>query len=223
MRLEDVKASAEEAGLAWRGAFHPGPEDMPDDAACGTLVMLGFAGAAQWPGFTAAAEYRDGRPHPLDRWSHRVISSLARELGARPYFPFLGPPFAPFILWAEKAEPVHRSAMGMMIHPDFGLWHAWRGALAFEHRFELPRRDLRPSPCDACRDKPCITACPVDAFASGDYDVPKCAAHITRREGAECVDTGCRSRRACPVGAEYRYSPEQAAFHMRAFIGRPLR
>jgi hypothetical protein len=28
---------------------------------------------------------------------------------------------------------------------------------------------------------------------------------------------GCRARRACPVGRDYRYAPDQAAFHMRPF------
>ncbi len=32
------------------------------------------------------------------------------------------------------------------------------------------------------------------------------------------MDLGCRARRACPVGREYFYDPEQAAFHMRAFL-----
>jgi hypothetical protein len=29
---------------------------------------------------------------------------------------------------------------------------------------------------------------------------------------------GCRARRACPVGAEHAYGPEQANFIMAAFL-----
>ncbi len=219
MTLAQVRATVEAAGLSYRGAFHPDTDDMPADEAAGTLVMLGFVGAVNWPTFTASPEYKDGRPHPLDRWSYKVINGLAKDLSARAYFPFTAPPM-PFIRWAQKAEPVRPSAMGMMIHPDFGLWHAWRGALAFQEKLDLPPPDERPKPCDSCEEKPCLAACPVNAFdGTGAYNVPACATHIRRPEGADCVSDGCRARRACPVGATYQYTPEQAEFHMRSFRG----
>ncbi len=219
MTLEGVRAAANAAGLAFRGAFHPEPDDLPLGNRAGTLVLLGFVGGEQWAGFVASPEYQDGKPNPLDRWSHRVISALARELNARPYFPFTAP-FMPFIRWAQKAEPVRPSAIGMLIHPDFGLWHAWRGALAFDEAMDLPPRDARPRPCDACEDKPCLSACPVDAFdGTGAFDVASCGGHIRRPEGADCMSLGCRARRACPVGRDYQYSDQQTAFHMRAFRG----
>jgi hypothetical protein len=31
------------------------------------------------------------------------------------------------------------------------------------------------------------------------------------------MTTGCKARLACPIGAAYRYEPEQMAFHMEAF------
>ena len=220
MTLDRVKALAEAAGLSWRGAFHPGAEDLPGAAVAGTIILLGFVGGENWAAFSSSPEYDDGEPHALDRWSHRVISALAMDIGATPYFPFTGPPFAPFMQWAAKAEPVRQSAIGMMIHPDFGTWHAWRGALLFEEKFKLPSKDERPNPCDACREKPCLSACPVNAFADGAYDVSACDSHLREEEGADCTARGCRARRACPVGARYRYGAEQAAFHMRAFIGR---
>jgi len=216
--LSTVKAAAEKAGLSYRGAFHPDADDMPAGHAAGTLVMLGFL-RADWPAFTVSPEYRDGRPHPLDRWSHRVVSALARDLGARPYFPFTAP-LMPFIRWAQKAEPVYPSAMGMMIHPTFGLWHAWRGALAFGERLDLPAPDDRPRPCDACADKPCLSACPVNAFdGTGAFNVAACSAHIRSPAGVDCMEKGCAARRACPVGQDYQYTPEQAAFHMKSFRG----
>jgi hypothetical protein len=217
--LSRIKAAVEGAGLAFRGAFHPGADDMPASAPAGTLVMVGFVGRQQWAGFSGSPEFRDGRPHPLDRWSYRVVSALASRLGARPYFPFTSP-FMPFVRWAQKAEAVAPSEIGMLIHPDFGLWHAWRGALAFDDKFDLPPRDSRPRPCDSCEEKPCLSTCPVKAFnGNGAYDIRACGAHIRRPEGVDCVELGCRAKRACPVGAEFRYGREQAEFHMRAFRG----
>lgn len=217
MTLDDVRAAAEASGLAFRGAFHPDPDDVPAGASARTIVMLGFVGGEQWANFTSSPEFRDSQPSPLDRWSYRVVSDLAGELGAQAFFPFTAP-LMPFIRWAQKAEPVYPSAIGMLIHPDFGLWHAWRGALGFDAEMELPPRDERPRPCDSCDDKPCLSACPVSAFdGSGAFDVASCGTHVRGAWGADCRTTGCLSRRACPVGSVYTYSAQQAAFHMRAF------
>ena len=219
MTLDEVIRSVENAGLAYRGAFHPQPEEMPEGAPVGTLVMLGFVGAGQWDRFAASPEKNDGAPHPLDRWSYRVISALGGDLGGTPLFPFTGPPFMPFIKWAQRAESVRPSAIGMLIHPDYGLWHAWRGALAFSEKFELPPADARPTPCKTCVEKPCLSACPVNAYQPDGYNVAACGGHIRRPEGGDCMGGGCRARRACPVGKELQYGPDQAAFHMRSFRG----
>lgn len=220
MRLDEVKTAAEAAGLAFRGGFHPESGDLPEGVSAGTILMLGFVGSAQWNVFASSPEVGDGKPHPLDRWSWRVINDLAAQFGARALFPFTGPPFMPFIRWARKAEPVYPSEIGMLIHPDFGLWHAWRGALAFEQALDLPPPDNRPRPCDACIEKPCLSACPVNAFSGGGaYDVAKCVAHIRTPEGEDCMTLGCRARRACPVGRDHQYTLKQAAFHMRSFSG----
>jgi hypothetical protein len=48
--------------------------------------------------------------------------------------------------------------------------------------------------------------------------VAACVGHLETPAGAECMAEGCRARRACPVGTDYRYEPAQAAFHMRAFL-----
>jgi len=215
--LADVRSAIESRGLSYRGAFHPAADDLPNGGGVGTLVLVGFTGNTNWRHFNDAPEAGDGKPDPLDRWSLRVITALADELGAAALFPFQGPPWLPFVRWAQKAEPVHPSAIGLLIHPDWGLWHSWRGALTFRERFELPAPDRRPRPCDTCMEKPCLTACPVSAFTASGYDVAACVAHIDSAAGTDCVEEGCRARRACPIGREHRYSPDQAAFSMRAF------
>ena len=183
----------------------------------GTLVLVGFTGNRNWPYFKQSPEARDGEPGPLDRWSFRTISAIAEKLGATALFPFIGPPWLPFQRWAQKAEPLHPSPIGMLIHPDWGLWHSWRGALGFHERLELPPPDLRPSPCDSCTDKPCLGACPVNAFTPGNYDVAACVAHIDTPAGTDCMEEGCRARRACPIGREHRSSPDQARHSMYSF------
>ena len=220
--LVQVATAAAAVGIALRGAIHPVAEDhvpaMPDGRPAGTLVLAGFVGQGQWPVFAASAEAADGRADPLDRWSRRVVGGLAAGLGAMALYPFGGPPWLPFQRWARKAEPVHSSPLGVLIHPDWGLWHSYRGALVFAKHLALPERRERPSPCDTCAEKPCLSACPVGAFTLERYDVGACVGHLRSAAGHDCMELGCRVRQACPIGVEHRFGPEQAGFHMRAFL-----
>ena len=225
MRHKDIVADIERIteivaphGLIVRGGFHPVAADaVPGDPA--TLILIGNAGPQMWQAFEAArTEGRyAGSAKPLDDWVRDALCDVATAIGAAPLFPFGGPPHLPFQRWAQRAEPVYPSPLGVLIHPDYGLWHAYRGALAFTERLDLPPPDTRPRPCDTCADKPCLTACPVGAFGPDGYDVPVCVAHISTPAGADCMDLGCRARRACPVGRDYIYEPAHAAFHMAAF------
>ncbi|MFQ5783628.1 MAG: hypothetical protein ACE5H8_02240 [Alphaproteobacteria bacterium] len=217
--LATVEATLREVGFTPRGAFHPAPEDgappLDDGRPTATLVLAGNVGPAMWQAF--ALRRRDA-PDPLDRWTRRTLEPLAGRLDARALFPFGGPPHLPFQRWARRAEPVWPSPIGPLIHADYGLWHAYRGALAFAQRLDLPPSGTRANPCDACAEKPCLDACPVGAFKSGVYDISACAGHIATTAGADCMALSCRARRACPVGRGYAYEPEQARFHMAAFL-----
>lgn len=217
-----LRAAAGEAGLSPRGGFHCGPEDavppLPDGREARTLVLLGNVGADIWPIFQAGPEARDGQPNPLDRWSARSIDALAARFGGLGLYPFGGPPYRPFQRWAQRAEPVWPSPLGLLIHAEHGLWHAYRGALAFAEAFDLPVRPGQSSPCESCPGKPCLSTCPVAAFSPAGYDVPACAAHIDAAAGRDCLEAGCLARRACPAGQEGLYHPGQAGFHMAAFL-----
>ena len=220
--LAEIEAAVRGLGLAPRGAFTCTVEDavpaQPDGRESRTLVLIGNHAGGFWSSFQAAPEAQDGRPDPLNRWSERVIGGLAADFGGLALFPFGGPPYRPFQRWAQRAEPVAASPLGMLIHPDYGLWHAYRGAIALAEALPLPPREARPSPCDSCVEKPCLSACPVGAFTAAGYDVAACAGHVAAPAGADCLDLGCRARRACPVGREHSYAPPQARFHMAAFV-----
>ncbi len=221
MRLEAVVDLAEVHGMAGRGAFHPDPSDevpaLPDRTPAATLLLLGLVGSKKWSVFANSPEVNDGDVDPLDRWSRRIIDGLAASFDGVALYPFGGPPYLPFQRWARKADSVHPSPLGMLIHPHWGLWHSYRGALAFRRHFALPPRVSIPSPCAACAAKPCLSACPVGAFAPGRYDVASCVRHLATPAGRDCVELGCRARNSCPVGAAHRYGADQAMFHMRAF------
>lgn len=220
--FERLRTEAEALGLALRGGFHPEAADgvpvFPDGAVARTVVLFGFVGTTEWPVFASSAEYADGRPHPLDRWSRRVLEAIGAHYGAAGLFPAPGPPWLPFQRWAQRAEPVHLSPLGILIHPDFGLWHAYRGALAFRTRLALPDPDRRPSPCSSCVAKPCLSTCPAAAVTPNHYDHRACAEHVASEAGADCFRLSCRARRSCPIGAAHRYGAVQSSFHMAAFL-----
>jgi hypothetical protein len=212
--LPAIEMAAAPEALAVFGAFHPGPEDDTPEGT-GTLVLLGSKEPGFWAHFTASPEFADGAADPLDRWSSRVIGTLADRLGAQPLFPFGGPPYRPFLAWAVRSGRAWTSPVGLLVHDTAGLMVAYRGALALPGRLDLPATpDI---PCTRCADHPCRTACPVDALTPEGYDVPACRAFLGTPAGKDCYDSGCRVRRACPVSKSYGRLPDQSGFHMRAF------
>ena len=219
--VESAFETIRRTGLVPRGALRLDESERRGPLArVRTIVLAGMTGRDGWSAFAASPEASDGLDDPLDRWSQRVLGSIARELGATAFFPFGGPPWPPFQQWARRAAPVHASPIGILIDPQYGLWHSYRGALGFSEALALPELKPVPSPCDCCSGRWCLKGCPVGAFSPAGYDVAACVAHVKSPAGADCVTLGCRARRACPVGAEHAYGPEQANFHMRAFLSR---
>ena len=216
--LEDALA---QTGLLLRGGFKPTPDDalpvLPNGQAKGTLLMVGNAGPAMWSAFSASHQATDGQPHPLNRWTRQHVDAIAQAAGGVALYPFDATPIWPFQRWAARAEPVFPSPLGLLIHPQHGLWHAYRAAILVGADLHLPAPAPSASPCATCADKPCLSACPVGAFSAKGYDVPVCARHLALPAGQDCLGGGCLARRACPVGADYAQAPAQNGFHMQAF------
>jgi hypothetical protein len=140
--LEQLDRRAGQVGLALRGACHTRADELLQLARQvhqGTLVLLGFTADRQWPMFERSPEANDGLPHPLDRWSRRVIGGLADEFDAQGIYPD-DLPIVPFQQLAMRCECVYPSPVGVLIHPLWGLWHAYRGGLVFSMRLDLPSR-----------------------------------------------------------------------------------
>lgn len=217
-------------GLRLRGGWRPLAGDvvpaLPDGQPCAVLWMVGVVGSEFWPFFKASTFYQDGRPHPLDRWSEALGQEFARLWGGLALFPFSGPPYHPFQQWAARAEPLQPSPLMLRLHPQHGLWHAYRFALALPAvdpddlaALARPQPVANPQLCLSCDGQPCLSACPVQAFTGSGYRVEACAAHLHTPAGQDCMQSFCQARLACPVGQADSYLPEHAAFHMRAFLG----
>jgi len=211
MTLDRVNDRMTPHRLSVMGALHLDADEVPGHA---TLVLLGPDGPGFWPHFTAQPEYSDDRPDPMDRWSTRIITEVARELGGKAVFPFGGPPWQPFIDWARRSGRAWPSPVGLLVHDAAGLMVSYRGAIALPERLDLPPPGTRP--CDTCADQPCRNACPVSALTPEGYDVPICRADLDR-DGNDCRARGCAVRRACPVSEAYARPEVQSAFHMGYF------
>jgi hypothetical protein len=177
------------------------------------IILIGNAGPDMFRRFARA---RNPQTSALDDWTRDVVNPLAADLGAEAAYPFDKPP-RPFLTWARKAGAGHTSPLGLNIHHTYGLWHAYRAALLFPVAFDLPKSSAGAHPCASCPDKPCLSACPVDAFDGTRYDVKSCSKHILAKAGSDCISDGCKARLACPVGVPYQYAPMQMQFHMKAF------
>lgn len=222
--IDSLAAAAARHGLMLRGGFAvQAGDDVPDvgEAPAKHLLLFGNAGSSMWAAFCASKEYLDKRPDPLNRWSRRIGEQLAGQWSARALFPFGGPPHLPFLRWGKKAESLQNSRLGMLMHPRFGLWHAYRFALALAQPIDMPAPAAAPHSadiCRRCRAKPCLRPCPVNAFSETNYDVQSCFRHLAAHPGGRCMTEGCQARLACPQGEAYRYHPPHAAFHMSAFV-----
>jgi transcriptional regulator with XRE-family HTH domain len=212
--LDTVQNALSSAGFLYRGAFHVRPKDgVPGNVA--TLVLVGNTGPNMWRTFT---KERQNEANPLDSWTRRKLTPLAKTLGAGVLFPFDGAPHLPFQKWAQRAEAVHASPLGILIHPDYGLWHAYRGALVFAEKLALPPPKKAPHPCHKSSIKPCLKACPIDAFKEGYFDAETCVEYMNSPQGGDCLHRGCAARLACPVGRQFTYPASQMHHHMKGFI-----
>lgn len=215
MTLAAIETRAARDALAVFGAFHPTPDDNAPEG-CGTVILLGPREPGFWAHVTAAPEFTDNAPDPLDRWSERVIGALAAEVGGHALFPFGGPPFLPFYAWALRSGRAWRSPVSLLVHDTAGLMLSFRGALTIPSRLPLPVPQGN-SPCEGCTTQPCRAACPVGALTAAGYATDACHRELHERDRAGCMASGCAARRACPLSRSYGRLAEQSAFHMAQF------
>lgn len=182
-----------------------------------TAFLLAPNGQEFWHIFQNTPEFKDGGPDPLDRWSRRVIDRLANQLGARAVFPFGGPPYLPFYSWALSTGRVFASPINLLTSQSDGLWVSLRGALIFDEALSVPAP--QDHPCETCKSRACLAACPVGALTREGYDVAGCTSFLRDTLTSQCQHAGCRARQACPLSKNARRLPEQSKFHMQAFLG----
>jgi hypothetical protein len=220
--LESVAQLLGPSGLIVRGGFNFSEQEaapeFPGRGPAKSIMLIGHGGGDFWPIFRAWLDRQQVTPpNPLDSWSRVEIDNVARGCDAHAVYPS-DIPYLPFQQWAIGAEGLQPSPLGILIHPEFGLWHAYRGALLFDCALEFETVENAIHLCDLCDGKPCLNSCPIGAFTIEGYAVANCRAHVASAEGGICKSGGCIARNACPHGVQHRYLPEQQVFHMAAFL-----
>ncbi|TPM38472.1 4Fe-4S dicluster domain-containing protein [Mesorhizobium sp. B2-3-4] len=219
--IEEITAALGANGLILRSGFVFSDHETAPHGASGvparSVLLVGQAGAAPWPHFSRWRELQpESIVNPLDTWSRQVIGQVAEKYEARAVSPS-DKPYLPFQQWAVRAEGLKRSPLGILMHPRYGLWHAYRGALLFEDEIAFPVTEPAPHLCDTCVEKPCLKSCPVDAYSNDGFAYQACLAHVRGADGEPCRAGGCLDRNACPYGTAYRYPADIQAFHMASF------
>lgn len=214
MTLAALKDAARHDALEVIGTCAARPEDGLED---GTIALLGPSEPGFWDRIRVAPEFTDCVAHPMDRWSRRVITTLAARVDGLPLFPF-GAPLRPFMTWALRSGRAWSSPVGLLVHETAGLLVSYRGAVWLpEEMHESPSVNR---PCGTCDGMPCLTACPIGALSTGSYDVAACHDHLDEEGGKDCLTSGCRVRLSCPISQQYPRDARQSAFHMAAFHNR---
>lgn len=210
------------AGFFVLGRFRPQPADQLPDLTDGrpvkSVLMVANAGSDLWDRFSRSPEFADGLADPLDRYTKRCLLGIASNADLEPLFPFEGPPYHPFQKWALRAADLSQSPLGVLVSPIFGPWLGLRAALLSPQDLSDPPPLPGEGPCPACDEKPCIAACPVGAIdARRGYDATLCSNHLAQIGNSPCW-SGCLSRSKCPHGQSFAPPPDQARFHMKAFL-----
>ena len=186
------------------------------------IVIVASGGRKFFESFRAT-HVDPGTKHPLDTYTRNVLRGATayweRVSGVRTrsVFPFFDEtPVLPFVRLGEAARIGAQSLLGILLHPRFGPWIAFRGAIFVDHelpftdsgRFDLRFREIWKSPNwrGPARAAPCA-GCP--AFCGvGDLSLAE-VVHLPATEFA-------MARRKCVYGRSNAHSKEQQEFHLAA-------
>lgn len=177
------------------------------------LVLLGHGGRRLW---AALQEWGMQTADPVDDYSHTLTRQFIRDYLDDPPVCWLYPQtdyLVPLQQLGALAGWSYPSPLGQGIHPEYGVWFAYRAAFLTTAVLPLYGEPVRPSPCATCTDKPCITTCPVGGVRFAHFDVDGCA-HYRLCHHSPCADR-CLARLACPFFPEHRYTLPQIQYHYR--------
>lgn len=204
-----------------------GVSTVADTAGQYTLVLVGNRGPDFWSACQASS-FKTA-DHPVDEFSAAsVLAALAKyapETTAQLLYP--APECRVPLQQLGALVGWHQpSPLGTGIHPDWGLWFAYRALILVEAGWQ-PTEALTPASnvCAECASQACLQACPPSALSeSAAPDLLACARYRVfghENHGGDDAGTAtesrcattCLARCACPVAPSQRYTDDQINHH----------
>lgn len=180
-----------------------------DTEAFDYLLLLGSTGTSYWRAITPLPE---DEPHPIDHYAITQVEMAFKDRPLQILYP--GNHLLPLAELGKLAGWHYTSPLGLGIHPEHGLWYAYRVLALVQDVEPGPRMpQIGKHPCQSCEDSPCIAACPARAIDAKGTDIKACI-EFRLLEGSPCEET-CVARLACPVGLGSRYEKDQISYHYR--------
>lgn len=208
---------------AWDAAVGPERRSAALLPGARSILVLGSGGGALWDALLAELRADPRRlaeeAHPLDAFVERRVRQADAELGERPRRWFFAAASAElhldFRVLASLAGLGRRSRLGLLLHPEYGVWLGLRAACFLTEPL-APTGPLSGDPCEAC-PAPCIPACPGEAFPGGHWHVDPCSAF---HAASPACTSSCAARSACVASPHARYDADEYLYHYDRARGR---
>lgn len=179
------------------------------------LVLLGHGGQTMWQQLQAS---QPPATDPVDTYSiqlaQQFIDMYLDAAPSRLLYPTADPYLLPLTQLGELAGWSRPTPLGLGIHPDFGLWFAYRAAFLTSAALQPTAPISNPDAayaCQQCQAKPCIRQCPAQAVQRHQFHLAACVDYRLAPQSA-CADR-CLARMACPEAPAHRYSLAQIQYH----------
>ncbi len=194
-----------------------------------SVIVMGHGGGGFWAAYQhhiGAHPEHGERADPLDDFTEALMQTEVlprlRAIGidGRVRFPFrTDEPRVSFVHLAEAAELGRRSLLGVLIHPEFGPWIAFRGAIMVDEVLTAPRPAAGFDPCASCEARPCVAMCPAAAVDGDGWNVRRCIDHRVQR--TDDCQSQCDARVACVYGRAHVYPPDALRHHHSHVVTSP--
>lgn len=190
----------------------------------GTVLVVGSGGTHFWDQFVEHLRlhphHLTEQPHPLDHFlelSLHLHQPVIQAGGDTRVIPITHntPIFLDVRKLALASGQGTLSPVGLLLHPEFGLWWALRVVIFTEVEVP-PSLPLPSSPCVPC-PAPCISACPAGAVQSSGFVFDRC--QLQHQQSQTCTYT-CHARNACIVAPQHTYRELQSLYHNARGPGR---
>jgi hypothetical protein len=188
---------------------------------CRSIVVIGNGGGAFWRAFKGHVEANHDwfeRDNPLDDFTRKIVDEqivrpiTASGVGCVVVYPFGTGPTLNFMQLARLAGLAGPSIIGVVVHPVFGPWIAFRAALLLDVEIDRPGDAVGFDPCPTCTMRSCISACPAAAVSyPAGWNIPRCLTHRVEAH-PQCADR-CHARVACVLSPDQRYPDDELAYH----------